>query len=53
MKPPGCAAKEFFEIKESCPIENTCKRIKQISDAVCKKIDLTNIVMTLNYLMDK
>ena len=25
MKPPNCTAKEFFVIKESCPVQNTTK----------------------------
>ena len=32
--------KEFFVIKESCPVRNTTKRIKQILDAEYKKINL-------------
>ena len=28
MKPPNCTAKEFFVIKESCPVKNATKRIK-------------------------
>ena len=27
MKPPNCTANNFFVIKESCPIQNTTKRI--------------------------
>ena len=53
MKPPNCTAKEFFVIKESRPIRNTTKRIKQILDAEYKKINLTSIVMNLNYLNEK
>ena len=40
MKPPNCAAKEFFLIKESCPVQNITKRIKLISYAEFKKINL-------------
>ena len=46
-------AKELFIFKESCPIRNANKRIKQILDAEYKKINLKSIVMSLNYLKDK
>ena len=53
MKPPNCLAKEFFVIKESCPVRNTTKRIKQILDAEYKKINLISIDMNINNLKDK
>ena len=53
MKPPNCTAKEFFLIKKSRPVRNTTKRIKQILDAECNKIDLKTLFMSLNYLKDK
>ena len=53
MKPPNCTAKEFFVIKESRPVRNATKRIKQILDAEYKKINLKSIVMNLNYSKDK
>ena len=53
VKPPNCAAKEFFVIKESCPIRNATKRIKLILDAEYKKINLKLIVISLNYLKNK
>ena len=53
MKPPNCTAKEFFVIKESRPVRNATKRIKQILDAEYKKINLKFIIMNLNYLKDK
>ena len=46
-------AKEFFVIKESRPVRNATKRIKQILDAEYKKINLKSIIMNLNYLKDK
>ena len=52
MKPPHCTAKEFFVIKESRPVGNTTKCIKQILDTEYKKINLKSIIMNLNYLMD-
>ena len=53
MKLPYCTAKEFFVIKESRPVRNATKRIKQILDAEYKKINLKSIIMNLNYLKDK
>ena len=53
MKPPNFTAKEFFAIKESCPVRNTTKRIKQILGAEYKKMNLKSIIMSLNYLKDK
>ena len=53
MKPPNYTAEEFFVIKESRPVRNETKRIKQILDVEYKKIDLKSIVMNLNYLKDK
>ena len=50
MKPPNCMAKEFFAIKESCPISNATKRIKQILDVEYKEINLKSIFMNLNHL---
>ena len=44
-------AKKFFVVKESRPIKNTTKRIKQILDADLKK-NLKSIVIGLNYLKD-
>ena len=32
VKPPNCSEKEFFVIKESRPVPNATKRIKQILD---------------------
>ena len=46
-------AKEFFAIKESCPVRNATKGIKQNLNVECKKIDLKNIVMSLNRLKIK
>ena len=45
MKPPNCTAKEFFVIKESCPVRNATKKKKQILDPEYKKINLRSIVM--------
>ena len=42
-------AKEFFVIKESRPVRNATKRIKQILDAEYKKINLKLIAMHLSY----
>ena len=53
MKPPNCTTKEFFVIKESHPVQNATKRIKQILDAEYEKVNLKSIVMNLNYLKDK
>ena len=53
MKPPNCAAKEFFIIVQSRPVQNATKRIKQILDAEYKKKNLESIIMNLNYLKDK
>ena len=53
MKSPNCTAKEYFIIKESHPVRNASKRIKQILDVECKTIDLISIIMSLNYLKDK
>ena len=53
MKPPNCTAKEFFVIKESCPVRDAPKRINQILDAEYKKINSKSIVMNLNYLKNK
>jgi len=53
MKPPNCTAKEFFVIKESRPVRNATKRIKQILDTEYKKIDLKSIITNSNYLKDK
>ena len=53
MRPPNCTAKEFFVIKESCPVQNAAKRITQSLDAEYKKINLKSIIMNLNYLKDK
>ena len=44
MKPPNCTAKKLFVIKESRPVRNTMKKIKQSLDA-----DLKSIVITSNY----
>ena len=38
MKPPNCTAKDFFVIKESRPVRNTTKTIKQILDAEYKNL---------------
>ena len=40
MKPPNCTAKKIFVIKESLPVRNATKRIKQTLDAEYKKINL-------------
>ena len=48
MKPPNCAAKEFFVIKERHPFRNATKRIKNILDAEYKKINLKSIIINLN-----
>ena len=53
MKPPSCAVREFFVIKECCPIQNTTERIKQILDAEYNKINLKSIIMSLNYFKVK
>ena len=53
MKPPDCTAKEFFVIKQSRPVRNATKKIKHISDAEYKKINLKSIVMNLIHLKDK
>ena len=45
MKPPNCTAKEFFVIKESRPVRNATKRIKQILDVEYKKINFKSIIM--------
>ena len=44
MKPPNCTAKEIFVIKESSPIRNASKRMKQILDAEYKKIWIIIII---------
>ena len=49
----NCKGKEFFVIKESRPVRNTTKRIKQILEAEYKKITLKSKVMNLNYEKDK
>ena len=49
MNPPNCTAKEFFVIKESRPVRNATKKIKQILDAEYKKMKENN----LNYLKKK
>ena len=53
MKPPNCIAKEFFEIKLSLSVRNAIKRIKQILDASCSKINQNSVVMKLNYFKVK
>ena len=50
MKPLDCTTKEFFVIKESQPIKNTTKCIKQSLDAEYKKFNLKSIIMNFNYL---
>ena len=50
MKPSNCTANKFFVIKESLPVGNVTKRIKQNLDAEYKKINLKMIVLSLNYL---
>ena len=37
-KPPNCAAKEFFVMRESFPVQNATKRIKQILDDEKRKL---------------
>ena len=37
MKPPNCMTKEFFVIKESHPVRNASKRIKQTLATEYKK----------------
>ena len=53
MKPPNCTEKEFFVIKESRPVRNATKIIKQIVDVEYRKINLKSIVICLNHLKDK
>ena len=53
MKPTNCTTKEFFVIKESRPLKNVTKRIKQILDVEYKKINLKSKIMYLNHLKDK
>ena len=53
IKFPNLTAKEFFVIKESRPVWNTTKRIKQILDGEFKKINLKSTIRTLIYLKDK
>ena len=53
MNTLNCTAKEFFVIKESRPVRNATKRIKQSLDAEYKKIDPKSIVMELNHLKVK
>ena len=53
MKPLNCTTKEFFVIKESRPIRNVTKRIKQILDAEYKTINLKSIIINSNYLKHK
>ena len=53
VKPPNCATKEFFVIKESCSVRNAFKWIKQILDAEYKQTNLKSIIMNLNYFNDK
>ena len=53
MKPLNCTAKESFVIKESCPVQNATKRIKQILDAEYNNINPKMIIMSLNYLKVK
>ena len=40
MEPTNYTAKEFFVIKESCPVRNTTKRIKLILDGENTKNEL-------------
>ena len=49
MKTSNCRAKEFFEIKENCPVRNATKQLKQILDAKHKKVNIKSIVMSLNH----
>ena len=49
MKPPNCAAKEFFVIKERRPVTIATK----ILDAEYKKFNQKSFVMNLNYLKEK
>ena len=51
--PQNYTTKEVFVIKQSRLVQNATKRIKQILDAQYNKINLNNIVMSLNYLKDK
>ena len=46
-------AKEFFVIRESRPVRNAPKIIKQILDAEYNKINLKSTIVNLNYLKDK
>ena len=48
VKPPNYMAKEFFVIRESCPVQNTTKRIKQILYTKYNKIALTTKVTRSN-----
>ena len=52
MKPPNCKANEFFVIKESRPVRNETKRIKQILGAEYNKINIKSIIMILNHLKE-
>ena len=49
MKPPNCTVTEFSVIKESCPVQDVTKRIKQILDVEYKKINLKTIIINSNY----
>ena len=42
MKPLNYIAKEFLVIKESRPVRNATKRIKQILDAEYNKLNVKN-----------
>ena len=53
MKSTNCMEKEFFVIKESCPVRNGTKRINQILDAGYNKINLNTTAMILNYIKIK
>ena len=46
-------ATEIFVIKESRPVRNSNKTIKQILDAEYKTIDLKSLIINFNYLKDK
>ena len=53
VKPTYCTTKEFFIIKESRPVRNITKRIKQILYVEYIKLNLKSIVMNLNYIKYK
>ena len=53
MKPPNCIAKEFFVIKENCPVQNATKTIKSTLEAKNQYINLKTIVLSSSDLKYK